>query len=115
MNFLCSGARVAALDNTLLLPCVSETGREAQKSAEIVQSEGNATAAAYGISLVVTPPAGITAEQSSNASQIMNEVIVPKLEALIAGEATAEEVYQAICEAAFGVFGEENCETGLIA
>lgn len=115
MNFLCSGARVAALDNTLLLPCVSETGREAQKSAEIVQSEGNATAAAYGISLVVTPPAGITAEQSSNASQIMNEVIVPKLEALIAGEATAEEVYQAIREAAFGVFGEENCETGLIA
>ena len=44
----------------------------------------------------------------------MNEVIVPKIEALIAGEATAEEVYKTICDEAFALFGEENCETGLI-
>lgn len=114
LDFICSGSRVADLDNTLLLPCVSATGREAQKSAELVQSEGNATAAALGISLVVTPPAGVTAEQSANANQLMNEVIVPKLEALIAGEASAEAVYEAICDAAFAAFGEAGCETGFI-
>lgn len=115
LDFICSGQAAADLDNTLLLPCVCESGRQAQASVTLEQDAGNAAASARCISLVVAPPAGVTAEQSSAATQIMNETIVPKLEALIAGEATAEEVYQAICDAAFGLLGEDGCETGFIA
>ena len=114
LDYICSGDRVAAVDNTLLLPCVCQTGRDAQASADPIQDENNNAAAARCISLVVAPPAGITVEQSANASTIMNEVIVPKLEALIAGEATAQEVYDAICTAAVELFGADGCETGHI-
>ena len=114
MDYICSGDRVAVVDNSLLLPCVCESGRTAQAAEDPVQDAGNAAASARCIGLVVAPPVGVTAEQSSNAQQIMNEVIVPKFEALIAGEAAAEDVYQAICTAAVDLFGEDGCEMGHI-
>ena len=38
----------------------------------------------------------VTAEQSANAKIIMDEVIVPKFQSLLAGEATAQEVFDAM-------------------
>ena len=115
LDFICSGERAAKTAGDCYLSAVCETGREAQASMTLDQSEGNAAAAARAVSLVVAPPSGVTGEQSGNANTIMNEVIVPKMQALIAGETTAQEMYDTICQEAFAVFGEEGCETGFIA
>ena len=76
--------------------------------------EGNVACAAREIGLVVAPPAGITAEQSANAKIIMDEVIVPKFQSLLAGEATAQEVFDAINEKAVELFGADGIVTGLL-
>ena len=44
----------------------------------------------------------------------MDEQIVPKFQLLLAGEATAQEVYDHICEAAYAYFGADNCVSGKI-
>ena len=62
--------------------------------------------------MVQAPPAGVTAEMTATAKKLMDEVIVPKFQLLLAGETTAQEVYDYICEAAYAFFGEENCVAG---
>ena len=47
-----------------------------------------------------------------NAKKLMDEQIVRKFQLLLAGETTAKDAYDHICEAAFAAFGEENCITG---
>ena len=51
---------------------------------------------------------------TATAKKLMDEQIVPKFQLLLAGEATAQEVYDHICEAAYDAFGEENCVHGQI-
>ena len=113
MDYICSGERIAAVDSTLLLEPVCQTGRDAYVSPEGID-EGNAACAAREIGLVVAPPAGITVEQSANAKLIMDEVIVPKFQSLVAGEATAQEVFDAINERAVELFGEDGIVRGLL-
>ena len=113
MDYLCSGERVAAVDSTLLLDPVCQTGRDAYVSPEGID-EGNAACAAREIGLVVAPPAGISVEQAANAKTIMDEVIVPKFQSLLAGEATAQEVFDAINERAVELFGADGIVTGLL-
>lgn len=112
LAFLCTGERIAEVDNQVYLSSVCESGREAQAGYELDQSEGNAKATEYAISLVAAPPTGVTTEMSANATTILNEVIVPKFQLLLAGETTAQEVYDAICSEAENLFGAENCVSG---
>lgn len=114
LAFLCTGDRVAEVDNQVYLSAVCESGREAQAGFELDQSEENAKATEYAISLVKASPTGITTEMSNNATTILDEVIVPKFQLLLAGEATAQDVYDAICSEAYNVFGEDNCVSGKI-
>ena len=92
---------------------VCQTGRDAYVSPEGID-EGNAACAAREIGLVVAPPAGISVEQAANAKTIMDEVIVPKFQSLLAGEATAQEVFDAINERAVELFGADGIVTGLL-
>lgn len=112
LNFLTSGERIAEVANQVYLPAVCESGRKAQEGTVLDQSDANAAASERCLGLVIAPPTGVTTEQSANADTIMTEVIVPKFQALIAGETTADDMYQAICDAAFAAFGEDGCETG---
>lgn len=114
LDYISSGERVAAVDNELFLTCVCETGRKAQESYTLDQSDLNAAATARAIGKVIAPPAGVTAEMSANAKTLMDEVIVPKFQALLAGEATAKDVYDDICSQAKSLFGEANCASGWI-
>ena len=113
LDYISSGERIAAVDQTLLLEPVCQTGRDAYVSPEGLD-EGNVASAARCIGLVVAPPAGVTAEQSASAKTIMDEVIVPKFQALLAGEATAQEVYDAVCTAATEAFGADGCVSGAL-
>ena len=82
LDYLCSGERAAAVDQTLLLDPVCKSGREAYVSPEGLD-EGNVKSAARAIGLVVAPPAGITSEQSANAKILMDEVLPYGLDNLL--------------------------------
>lgn len=114
MDYICSGDRIAACMNDLYLNPVCQSGRDALVLDES-RDPANLAAASRCIDLVKAPPAGITAEMTATAKSLMDEVIVPKFQLLLAGESSAEEVYKAICEAAFDAFGEENCVSGKLA
>lgn len=116
MDYICSGDRAGAVaaysKGTGPTACQSVTDYLATQTFDT--DPMNKICTAMNASNVVAPPTGVTAEQSAIALQIMNEVIVPKMEALIAGELTAQEVYDAIVKEAVAQFGAEGCETGYI-
>lgn len=114
LDYISSGERAAAVDNEVYLTSVCESGRKAQESYTLDQSDLNAAATARAITKVIAPPAGVTAEMSANAKTLMDEVIVPKFQALLAGEASAQDIYNEICSQAKNLFGEENCASGWI-
>lgn len=115
LDFLCSGERAAYVDDECCLDSVCQTGRDALKEIESSDRDaGNVECASRLIGLVSAPPTGITADMSTDASQLMEETIAPKFQSLLAGECTAQEMYDAVCKAAYGVFGEDKCETGTI-
>ena len=113
MDYICSGDRIASCMNELYLDPVCQSGRDALVLQE-GRDEANLATAGRCIAMVEAPPAGITAEMTAIAKQLMDEQIVPKFQLLLAGEATAQEVYDHICEAAYASFGEENCVSGKI-
>ena len=113
MDYICSGDRIASCMNELYLDPVCQTGRDALVLEE-GRDEANLATAGRCIAMVEAPPAGITAEMTATAKKMMDEQIVPKFQLLLAGEATAQEVYDHICEAAYAYFGEENCVSGQI-
>ena len=115
LDYLCSAERAAAVDSTLLLDPVCKSGREAYAAyAPEGLDAGNVACAAREIALVVAPPAGITAEMSANAKVLMDEVIVPQFQALLAGETTAQAMYDTISQKAVELFGADNCVSGLL-
>lgn len=115
LYFLCSAERAAYTDAQLCLDPVCQTGRDLIDTIDVpARDQDNIDCAARMIKLVSAPPTGITAEMSTNASQMMQETIAPKFQALLAGETTADQMYQDVCDAAFQLFGEDNCETGEI-
>lgn len=113
MDYICSGERIASCMNELYLDPVCQSGRDALVLQE-GRDEANLATAGRCIAMVEAPPAGVTAEMTATAKKLMDEQIVPKFQLLLAGEATAQEVYGHICEAAYASFGEENCVSGKI-
>ena len=113
MDYICSGDRIASCMNELFLDPVCQSGRDALELPEGRDAQNLATASRC-IAMVQVPPAGVTAEMTATAKQLMDQQIVPKFQLLLAGEATAQEVYDHICEAAYYAFGEENCVHGQI-
>lgn len=113
MDYICSGDRIAACMNELYLDPVCQSGRDALVLEE-GRDEANLATAARCIAMVQAPPEGITAEMTSTAKKLMDEQIVPKFQLLLAGETTAQEVYDHICDAAYAAFGQDNCVSGKI-
>ena len=113
MDYICSGERIAACMNDLYLDPVCQSGRDALVLPEGRDAENLATAGRC-IAMVQAPPEGVTAEMTATAKKLMDEQIVPKFQLLLAGETTAQEVYDHICEAAYAAFGQENCVSGKI-
>lgn len=113
MDYICSGDRIAACMNELYLDPVCQSGRDALVLEE-GRDEANLATAARCIAMVQAPPEGVTAEMTSTAKKLMDEQIVPKFQLLLAGETTAQEVYDHICDAAYAAFGQDNCVSGKI-
>ena len=90
---------------------VCQSGRDAYDKLPAIENKNeNNTAAVEKLVTQVAPARpDIPADLGSEAIKIEDEVIVPKFQGLLAGEVTPEEMYNAICEAAYEVFGEEGC------
>ena len=111
LYWLSSGERAAYVDAATCLNGVCKTSRDAIGQFEATDKDpGNKECADRLIAEVTAPPTGVTADQSAAAAQMMDEVIVPQMQALLAGETGAQDMYDAIVSAAKDAFGEDGCE-----
>lgn len=100
MYFLASGSVAANYSNELFLAPVTETGRNAAVLEEYPRSEDNLAADAVMMSKAVAARTDIPTDKAAEAIKIETEVIIPKLQALLANEITPQQMYDAVKEAA---------------
>ena len=110
LYFMASGEPAAFTCNELYLSGLSESSRTAMAAIEneVPRSEDNAAAMALLTEQAAPARPDIPAELTAQATRLMDEVIVPKFQALLAGETTPEEMYEAVREAAIETFGEDG-------
>jgi multiple sugar transport system substrate-binding protein len=110
MYFLASGEVAAITCNDLYLSPICETGRQAMANVEVPEgkSEFNTEAAKLLVSQISEARPDITPEIGAKAQKIADEVIVPKFQALLAGEITPQAMYDAVKAAAVDAFGEDG-------
>ena len=110
MYFMASGEPAAFTCNDLYLSGLSESSRTSMAAIENTgpRSEDNAKAMELLTSQAAEARPDIPAEMTAQATRLMDEVIVPKFQALLAGETTPEEMYEAVKSAAIDTFGEDG-------
>lgn len=110
MYFMASGEPAAFTCNELYLSGLSESSRTAMAAIEntVPRSEDNAKTMELLTSQAAEARPDIPAEMTAQATRLMDEVIVPKFQALLAGETTPEEMYEAVKSAAIETFGEDG-------
>lgn len=110
MYFMASGEPAAFTCNELYLSGLSESSRTAMAAIEntVPRSEDNAKAMELLTSQAAEARPDIPAEMTAQATRLMDEVIVPKFQALLADETTPEEMYEAVKSAAIDTFGEDG-------
>lgn len=111
LYYLSSGERAAYVDASTCLDGVCKSARDViSKFQSSDLDKENIACASRLVKEVIAPPTGITADQSSKAQQIMDQVIVPKFQALLAGETTAQKMYDEIVSKATEAFGKDGCK-----
>lgn len=106
--FLSSG-KVAAQTNTdLYLTEITKTGEKAAKSIKTSQSDYNIQAEKRLISVAAPARPDISSDKLNKATKILDQVIVPKFQSLLAGESTPQQVYDAIKKEAVNQFGSDG-------
>lgn len=110
--FMSSGEPAAFTCDELYLSGLSNTTRELIKDIthEIPRDPGNAAATAMLTSNINPARPDIPAELLAKNNRLMDEVIVPKFQALLANEITPQEMYDAVYAAAVEVFGEDGVQ-----
>jgi len=106
--FLASGKVAAQTNNDLFSAHITETARKAAESMEVNRLPENVTAVENMLSHAVANRTDIPVEKAADAIKIETEVIVPKLQALLANEITPQEMYDAVKAAAIKTFGEDG-------
>ncbi|URN92451.1 MAG: extracellular solute-binding protein [Candidatus Pristimantibacillus lignocellulolyticus] len=108
MYYLSSGSVAANYSNELFLSPITETARNAEVLEVYPRSEENIKADEAMMSKAVAARTDIPTDLAAEAIKIETEVIVPKLQALLANEITPQEMYDAVKAAAIKSFGEEG-------
>ena len=109
--YMASGETAAKVCQDLYITPVCESGKTAAESLPAIEGKDADNTATLELFQSQVAPArpDIPADLLTKANKIREEVINPKLTSLLSGETTPEEMYQAICDAAYEEFGEENC------
>lgn len=106
--FLASGEIAARAASELFLANITKTGREAAKNIKVDINADNLAMTQKLTSVVFEPRPDITAELGAKATQIREEVIKPKFQALLANEITPQKMYDEVKKAAIAAFGEKG-------
>ncbi|MBM7566843.1 ABC transporter substrate-binding protein [Paenibacillus sacheonensis] len=106
--FLASGKVAATTNNDLFVANITKSGKTAAEGMTTNRNPDNV--AAVGVLLSHAAPArpDIPVELGAKAIKLEDEVIVPKLQALLAGEISPEDMYDAVKKAAIDTFGEDG-------
>lgn len=110
LTFMSSGDVAAYTCNELFLSGLSETTRTSMTKInnEVPRSPENAAAMEMLTKNVAEPRPDIPADLLAKNSRMLDEVIVPKFQSLLAGEITPEKMYEAVKAAAVENFGEDG-------
>ena len=108
MNFLSSGSIAANYSNELFLTPITESARNAEVLEKFPRNEDNVAAGQAMMAKALPARTDIPTEQAAEALKIETEVIIPKLQALLADEITPQEMYDAVKAAAVKSFGEDG-------
>ncbi|GIO59169.1 ABC transporter substrate-binding protein [Paenibacillus cineris] len=108
LYFLASGKVAATTNNDLFVAQITESGRKAAESMPVERDADNKAAVETMLKNAAPARPDIPAELEAKAIKLEDEVIVPKLQALIAGEIKPEEMYDAVKSAAVSAFGEDR-------
>ncbi|MDQ6418773.1 extracellular solute-binding protein [Paenibacillus sp. LHD-117] len=105
--FLASGQVAATTNTDLFLSHITDSARKAAEGVDTGRNPDNI--AADEALLKQAPPAReIPTDLAADAIKLENEVIIPKLQALLAGEITPEEMFEAVKKAAVDTFGADG-------
>ncbi|WP_018753240.1 ABC transporter substrate-binding protein [Paenibacillus sanguinis] len=111
ISFLSSGSIAANYSNELFLTPITESARNSAVLEEYPRNEDNQKADQMMMSKAVPARTDIPTDLAAEAIKIETEVIVPKLQALLANEITPEQMYDAVKTAAIKSFGEDGIVT----
>ncbi|MBB6669081.1 ABC transporter substrate-binding protein [Cohnella nanjingensis] len=109
--FLASGQVAATTNNDLFAAHISKSGRKAAESMTVNRNPDNVAAVQTLLSHATPARPDIPAELGAKAIKIEDEVIIPKLQALLANEIKPEEMYEAVKAAAVKAFGADGVVT----
>lgn len=108
IHFLSSGSIAANYSNELFLTPITKSAREAQVLEQYPRNEGNVKAGQNMMSKAVPARTDIPTDKAAEAIKIETEVIIPKLQALLANEITPQQMYDAVKSAAIKSFGQDG-------
>jgi len=106
--FLASGNVAATTNNDLFAAHITDSGRKAAESMTIDRNPDNIAAVEKMLSHAAPARPDIPVELGAKAIKLENEVIIPKLQALLADEISPEEMYEAVKKAAVETFGQDG-------
>ncbi len=110
LYFMSAGDVAAYTCNELYLSGLSNSSRDAMAKIqnEVPRSPENAAAMQSLTAQVAEPRPDIPAELGAKHSRLMDEVIVPNFQALLANEITPDQMYETVKKAAIEAFGEDG-------
>lgn len=106
--FLASGKVAAQTSNDLFVAQIATSSREAAKSMTTTRNPANVAAVETLIKQAAVARPDITSDLGAKAIKLQDEVIIPKLQALLANEITPQQMYDAVKAAAITRFGEDG-------
>lgn len=106
--FLASGKVAAATNNDLFSAHITQSARKAAESMKIDRMPENVAAVDYMLKHATPARSDIPTDLAAKAIKLETEVIVPKMQALLAGEIKPEDMYEAVKSAAIQTFGADG-------
>lgn len=106
--FLASGESAAQTNSELFAVNICKSARDAASKYPIDRDADNLACVNYLMANAAPARPDIPADKQAAATKIMTEVIVPKFQALLAKELSAQDMYNAVHDAAVAAFGENG-------
>lgn len=106
--FLASGQTAATTNADLFAAHITDSARKAAESMESTRNPDNVAAVEKMLEHAAPARPDIPVELGAKAIKVENEVVIPKLQALLAGEISPEEMFEAVKKAAIDAFGADG-------